>query len=83
MRSSWQLQEAKNGLSEVIDRACMEGPQRVMRRGRDIVVIVSCEEYDRLTRPDKGIVELFADSPLAGTDLQIDRDRSPFREPGA
>jgi len=73
MRSSWQLQEAKNRLSEVIDRACTEGPQRVMRRGQGHLVIVSCEEYDRFDPPRQGYREFFADSPLAGTDLRIDR----------
>ena len=29
----WQLQDAKNKLSEVIDRALKQGPQLITRRG--------------------------------------------------
>jgi prevent-host-death family protein len=47
MAKRWQLQEAKNHLSEVVDRALEDGPQTVTRHGRDVVVIVSKEEFDR------------------------------------
>lgn len=44
----WQLADAKNRLSEVVNRALTEGPQRIERRG-DRVVVLSEAEYDRLT----------------------------------
>jgi prevent-host-death family protein len=33
MNGIWQLQDAKNKLSEVIERALRQGPQLITRRG--------------------------------------------------
>jgi antitoxin Phd len=45
----WQLQEAKNKLSELVDRAEDGEAQVVTRRGKRAAVLVSAEAYDRLT----------------------------------
>jgi prevent-host-death family protein len=42
---TWQLQEAKAKLSEVVEKALTEGPQRVTRHGKDSVIVVSEEDY--------------------------------------
>jgi prevent-host-death family protein len=57
----WQLQEAKNRLSEVVDLALAEGPQTVTRHGKDVVVIVAKDELDRRrgTRGPRGTVVAF------------------------
>ncbi|MBP8132561.1 MAG: type II toxin-antitoxin system prevent-host-death family antitoxin [Candidatus Hydrogenedentes bacterium] len=34
MSNTWQLQDAKNRFSEVVEKAVAEGPQHVTRRGR-------------------------------------------------
>jgi prevent-host-death family protein len=47
MRRSWQLQEAKNHLSEVVDLALSQGPQTVTRHGKEVVVIVDKQEFER------------------------------------
>jgi prevent-host-death family protein len=44
---SWQVQTARAHFSELVDAALAEGPQRVMRRGRGAVVIVSEAEWQR------------------------------------
>ena len=51
---SWQVQEAKQRFSELVQRALDEGPQFVTRRGKDAVVIVAADEYRRLAggQPD-------------------------------
>jgi prevent-host-death family protein len=46
--ATWQLQQAKQQFSEVVRRAHDDGPQVVSRHGRDVVVVVSIEEYQRL-----------------------------------
>ena len=46
---AWQVQEAKAKFSAVLDAAEEEGPQLVTRRGRETAVIVSIEEWRRLT----------------------------------
>jgi prevent-host-death family protein len=45
----WQLQDAKNRFSEVVSKAKREGPQTVTLRGDRAAVVVSAEDYDRLT----------------------------------
>lgn len=44
----WQLQNAKQRFSEVVDRAIAEGPQVVTRRGRAVVVVLAIDAYRRL-----------------------------------
>ena len=50
----WQVNEAKAHLSEVIDRACSEGPQTITRHGTDRAVILSAADYNALVanKPD-------------------------------
>ena len=53
MTRSWQLQEAKNKLSEVIRCARTEGPQEITVRGEPAVVVISAEEWERAKPPKK------------------------------
>ena len=46
-RSTWKLQDAKTHFSRVVRRAQSEGPQRVTVHGKDAVVIVSSQQYDK------------------------------------
>ncbi len=77
---TWQLQEAKQKFSELVDRALEEGPQIVTRHGEEVVVVLSKREYEKLgcTRPD------FKSFLLSGPDfeaLELVRDRDLPREP--
>ncbi len=45
----WNLADAKNRFSEVVNLALTEGPQRVRRR-KDTVVLMSVEEFERCDR---------------------------------
>lgn len=74
---SWQLQTAKARFSELFRRARTEGPQWVTRQGKEAVVVVPAEEFERLTGRDKqqtGLVEFFAQSPLAKANLDLERE---------
>jgi antitoxin Phd len=76
LTTRWQLQTAKARFSEVFRRARAEGPQYVTRQGKDAVVIVPAEEFERLTgrtRKPRSLVAFFAESPLAGADLNLER----------
>jgi prevent-host-death family protein len=48
LRSRWPLQDAKARFSELVRRAHSDGPQRVTLHGRDAVVVVDAEEFDRM-----------------------------------
>jgi antitoxin Phd len=72
----WQLQEAKNRFSEVVNKALEEGPQIVTRHGEEIVIILSKAEYNRLVKSQTSLLEFFRQSPLVGIELELERDSS-------
>lgn len=80
MNPSWQLQEAKNRFSEVVDEALTHGPQTVTRHGREVVVILSMEEYRRMQKPKDSLVEFFQNSPLASVELDLTRNKDLPRD---
>lgn len=47
-KPEWQLQEAKNALSEVVNRALTEGVQTITRHGKPVVVVLSEDEFRKL-----------------------------------
>jgi prevent-host-death family protein len=78
VQKDWQLQEAKARFSEVFRLARECGPQRVTKHGRTAVVVLPAEEYERLSgsKARQGsLVQFFADSPLAGSGIRLDRQR--------
>jgi len=77
MQRVWQIQEAKNKLSEVVDGALEEGPQILTRRGVEVAVVLSFSEYQQMKKGEASLLEFFQRSPLA--ELDLERDRSPVR----
>ena len=77
---TWQLQHAKNRLSEVVDQVLTHGPQMITRRGIDTVVVLSVEDYRRLRTPKTDLVEFFRSSPLTEVELDLERSRDTGRE---
>jgi prevent-host-death family protein len=80
---SWQLQSAKAKFSEVFRRARNEGPQRITRQGKEGVVMVAEEQYDRLvgkSHQPKSLVQFFRASPLVGVELDLERERDSGRD---
>jgi prevent-host-death family protein len=62
--ATWQLQEAKARLSEVIDTAEKKGPQIITRRGVKTAVIVPFEEWERTQAPKKRtLLEILRSGP--------------------
>jgi antitoxin Phd len=76
MKNIWQLQEAKSKFSEMVERTLTDGAQIVTRRGRKTVVMLPFEEYQRLTSRSDNLVQFLMASPLAGSELEIERDKS-------
>lgn len=74
----WRLADAKNRFSELVSRVISEGPQFIRRRG-DTFVVVSEQEYRRLTGEQRTLKKLILEGPdLEGVDLA--RDASPMRD---
>ena len=80
---TWQIQTAKARLSEVFRRARTEGPQRITRQGKEGVVMISDEQYDRLvlkSHQPKSLVQFFRESPLVGVEIDWERDKDTGRD---
>lgn len=77
---AWQLQEAKNKFSELVEKALNEGPQRVTRHGEEVVIVMSSAQFQKLAKPVGKLSSFFAKSPLCGSDLELSRSKDLPRE---
>jgi len=59
----WQLQDAKNHFSKVVQSARTQGPQIVILRGERAAVILSAEDYDALTAARPNVVDHILSGP--------------------
>ena len=80
MIQTWQLQEAKNKFSRVVDNAVNSGPQIITRRGVEVAIVISYAEYQRIIAFRGSLSDFFAQSPLADIELDLERDRSGARK---
>jgi prevent-host-death family protein len=80
--NEWQVQTAKARFSELFRRVRTEGPQRVTRQGKEAVVVITAEEYDKLTSPSgrKSLWEVLRESPLVGLEMDFKRNKSLSRD---
>ena len=80
----WKLGEAKAKLSEVVRRAAAGQPQRVTVNGRDAVVVVGTDEFDRLQVPSgvPTLHDLLSRSPLNRLEFGREAIEGPVREVG-
>ncbi len=77
----WRLEEAKARFSQVVDQAMNGQPQRVTRRGKDAVVVVSAEKWDALNGDGLSAYELIRTAPkFEDFELDIERSREGIRE---
>jgi prevent-host-death family protein len=73
---TWQLEEAENKLSQVVENALNDGPQIITRRGVEVAVVLSYPEYQKILASRQNLSDFFRGSPLAGVDLDLTRDTS-------
>lgn len=64
MRNKWQLQEAKNQLSRVVESAITDGAQVITRHGEPAVVILSIADYQKLRSDRKSVVDILRSCPV-------------------
>jgi antitoxin Phd len=76
----WQLQEAKNKFSRLVELARQDGPQIVTKHGQEAAVLLSIDEYRRLVRPKTSLVQFFQKSPLADIELDLTRSKETSRD---
>ena len=76
--AQWQLQTAKAQLSELVEAALRGEPQRITRRGRDAVMVLSEQAYVALKSSAKMDAPDFVAHLLA-----MPRERAVRSEPAA
>ncbi len=74
MTHIWQLQEAKNKFSEVVEAALATGPQVITRRGAETAIVLSYADYRKLLLSQKKLSDFFRESPLVGVELDLTRN---------
>jgi len=78
------VQAARAQFAQLIHEALAGRPQRIHRRGRDVVVLLSAQDYERLVAPRDSLVDFFRHSPLAEAitagEINLDRDRDEIRD---
>jgi antitoxin Phd len=77
--NTWQLQEAKNKFSSLVEKAIQIGPQIVTKRGEDVVVILNVADYKKLISPLTKLTDFFKNSPLTKVELNIQRSKEETR----
>jgi prevent-host-death family protein len=81
MAHAWQLQDAKNRFSEVVEEALHDGPQTVTRRGEPVVVVVAIDTWRRMVEPRPSLKDYLRAAPIEGLDLtreEGERDEIPL-----
>ena len=77
--NKWQVQDAKNKFSELLEEAHTTGPQVITRRGVETAVLLSYADYNALARRQSRLSEFLRDSPLVYDEIDLSRDKSPLR----
>src|SRR6184192_1454124 len=75
----WSIRDAKDHLSELVE-AAQRGPQAITKRGRQAVVVLSRNDYERLQRQLEPLTSFFARAGLE--DLEIERVKATVRDEG-
>jgi prevent-host-death family protein len=66
-------------LSEVVDEAMKSGPQVITRRGTEAVVVISFADYRKIVAKQQKLTDFFRESPLAGLEIDLSRDKGGMR----
>ena len=78
----WQLQDAKNHFSKLVQKARSEGPQTVTLRGERTAIVLSAADYDALVAGRASLVEDLLAGPKwddALADAVSERPKTPSR----
>lgn len=78
----WQLQDAKNQFSKLVQKARSEGPQTVTLRGERTAVVLSAADYDTLVAGRASLVDDLLGGPKwddALVEAVAERTKMPSR----
>jgi prevent-host-death family protein len=84
---TWQMQDAKARLSELVKRATQDGPQNITVHGQSVAVVLSHEAFTALTAAhaahaaQQSVLDFMQASPLYDLEnITFPRDQSTTRE---
>ncbi|WP_062268521.1 type II toxin-antitoxin system Phd/YefM family antitoxin [Endozoicomonas arenosclerae] len=81
MDNQWQLQEAKSKFSHIVDRANEHGPQFLTRHGHKAAVVISFEDYQKMSAPEESLSDFLKMPPFADSDFDVfDRAKEVSRD---
>ena len=77
----WRLQDAKARFSELVRLAHSDGPQHVTLHGRDAVVVIDADEFQRLKGQRTGqlLIDALQASPHRDVEIEPRRFAMPVR----
>jgi prevent-host-death family protein len=78
--AKWQLQDAKNRFSEVVDKAVRSGPQIITRRGQETAVVLSFEDWSKLARRGDRLIDVLRRAPKLRGGLSVERSADTGRK---
>ena len=55
MNDAYSIAAAKNNLSSLVHQAEQGRPVRLTRRGKPVAVLISTEQYERISKPRKKV----------------------------
>lgn len=76
---TWQLQEAKAHLSEVVRLCVQQGPQIFTVHGKEQAVLLSKKDYEILVGAKPSFLDFMSQSPFKGLEIVFERDQSMNR----
>jgi len=78
----WQLRQAKSQFSQLVNEVVKDGYHTITKNGEPIVVVVSKEEFERLSSQEMGVVDFFLKAPLPEVDIDVERNQDLGRDMG-
>lgn len=68
--------DAKNKLSALIAAATQGEPQLITKNGVETAVLISYEDYLKLTAKNESFVDFLLNSPLKNSDIDLTRSKA-------
>lgn len=75
---TWQVQQAKSRFSELLESANTDGPQTITRHGTEQAVVLSIEDYKKLSATKDDFKEFLLGGPKI-KNFSIPRSRDKGR----
>ena len=79
MDSTWPIQQAADHLYDLIQKALHHEIQIIELEDNQKVLVIAMEDFKKAVKPKNSLASFFADSPVFGLPLDLDRIRTDSR----